>query len=107
MIDTKCSIALVRRVMPNGSIREELFHLVAAARTTEAVAGILQELLSPHELDALAERWQIVQLLLDGCSQREVRDRLQVAIATVSRGARVIKYGSGRLEKIYARQRHS
>lgn len=106
MIDTQCPIALVRRVMPNETIRQELCHLLATARTTEAVAGILQELLSPHELDALAERWQIVQLLLDGCSQRDVRDRLQVAIATVSRGARVIKYGSGRLEKIYARSRN-
>lgn len=106
MVDTRRSIALVRRVMPNDTIRQELYQLLATARTPEAVAGILQELLSPHELDALAERWQIVQLLLDGCSQREVRDRLQVAIATVSRGARVIKYGSGRLEKIYARSRN-
>lgn len=106
MVDTQRTIALVHRVMPDETIRQELCHLFATARTTEAVAGILQELLSPHELDALAERWQIVQLLLDGCSQREVRDRLQVAIATVSRGARVIKYGSGRLQKIYARSRN-
>ncbi len=81
--------------------RNDLYQLLAAAKTKAAVAKILEELLTPHEIDALAERWQIVQLLLEGHSQREVRDLLQVAIATVSRGARVVKYGTGTLQKIY------
>lgn len=83
--------------------RHDLYLLLANAHTKSAIAGILEELLSPHELDTLAERWQIVQLLLQGHSQREVRDLLHVAIATVSRGARVVKYGSGMLKKYYQR----
>lgn len=81
--------------------RQALYRLLAAARTPQTVAALLEELLTPHELDALAERWQIVQLLLGGRSQRDIRDQLHVAIATVSRGARVVKYGSGIFRKYY------
>ncbi|MBI2343140.1 MAG: transcriptional regulator [Deltaproteobacteria bacterium] len=75
--------------------------LLASANTPEEVGEILNELLTPYERDSIAERWQIVQLLLEGRSQRDVRDILHVAIATVSRGARVLKYGRGTLQKKY------
>ena len=59
---------------------------------------MLSDLLTPAEIEALSERWQIVQRLLAGQSQREVAAELGVSITTVSRGSRQLKYGVGGIE---------
>jgi TrpR family transcriptional regulator, trp operon repressor len=77
----------------------DLCDLLASAHDAKEVEAILVELLTPRETEAITERWQIVQMLLRGHSQREIRDHHHVAIATVSRGSRVLKYGQGALLK--------
>ena len=56
---------------------------------------LLDDLLTPAEVEALGERWAIVKLLSAGHSQRKVRDEVGVSITTVSRGSRQLKYGTG------------
>ena len=80
---------------------KEFFSLLASARDEKEIKAILEELLTPNELQAIAERWQIVKLLLKGTTQRDVRDTLKVAIATVSRGARVVHHGEGTLKRCF------
>lgn len=86
-----------------GSWLTELSELVGSAQNTEEVKLLLQELLSPSELKAICERWQIVRMLLQGKTQREVRDQLNCAIATVSRGARALQVGRGAFKQHYQR----
>ena len=38
--------------------------------------------------------------LHDGLPQRQVRDELNISIATVTRGAKVLKYGSGIVQRL-------
>ena len=52
---------------------------------------ILRSLLTPSELEELPTRLQILKLLQKGVSQREIASKLGVGIATVTRGARVLK----------------
>lgn len=59
----------------------------------DGLERLLCDLLTPSEVDAIRERWEIVKLLRAGRSQREVRDLLGVGVATVSRGSRQLKYG--------------
>lgn len=63
-----------------------------------AVAALLEDLLTPGEIEALSERWQIVKRLRAGATQREVAAELGVSVTTVSRGARQLKYGTGGFE---------
>jgi Trp operon repressor len=56
---------------------------------------LLSDLLTPQEVEALAERWWIAERLSRGEAQRSVAEALQVSITTVSRGARSLKYGAG------------
>lgn len=51
----------------------------------------LQQLLTPTELEEVANRLQIIQLLEQGMPQRKIAQTLGVGIATVSRGARALK----------------
>ena len=54
---------------------------------------LLQDFLTPQELEDLVLRWEIIKLLHTGMPQREIAHQLGVAIGTVSRGARELKYG--------------
>ncbi len=60
----------------------------------------LQDILTPAEIETIYERLQIVKLLKQGLSQRDVAEKLQTSTATVNRGARVLKYGTGILDKL-------
>lgn len=55
----------------------------------------MKDLFTPQEIDALAERWQLIQLLAKGVPQREIAELLNVSISTVTRGSRALQYGSG------------
>lgn len=80
-----------------------LLSLIASLKTEREAAEFLGSLLTPDELHTIAERWQIITHLLSGETQREVKAKLGVGIATVTRGAREIKYGNGAFQKFFAR----
>jgi len=72
--------------------KQELVSLFVKFKSASQVGRFLGDLLTPAEYNELALRWQIVKLLHKGLSIREVAYRLGVAIATVERGSRELKY---------------
>lgn len=92
--------------MPTQHHLKELCAVIGAARTPAELRNLLAALLTPAEITAIADRWQIVRRLLAGETQRAVRDALGVGIATVERGAREIHSDKGILQEIYARRTH-
>jgi Trp operon repressor len=48
-------------------------------------------LLTPREIREISERWNIVKLLDAGVSQREITEKLNCSITTVTRVARFLK----------------
>lgn len=85
--------ALTTRGQPQ--LPRELLTVLATWTDPEPIARLLSDLLTPQELEALAERWWIAERLSRGEAQRAVSEALQVSITTVSRGARSLKYGAG------------
>ena len=71
----------------------ELAHILASLTDEEQMSKLLQDFLTPQELEDLVLRWEIIKLLHTGMPQREIAKQLGVAIGTVSRGARELKYG--------------
>ncbi len=71
----------------------ELARLLASITDEEQMSKLLQDFLTPQELEDLVLRWEIIKLLHSGMPQREIAKQLGVAIGTVSRGARELKYG--------------
>lgn len=57
------------------------------------------DLLTPHELVSLSERWTIAKLLHMGFSYRTIARKTGASTATISRMARVLMHGSGGLRK--------
>ena len=83
--------------------RLEVARLMTSLATTGEMEELLEALLTPGEFDELARRWQIVKMLLEGTKQREIQTKLNVSIATVTRGSREVKYGKGTFQKYYER----
>lgn len=89
--------------MPEPTLPDDLLRVLACTTDPTELKALLIDLLTPAELEALAERWQIVRLLSEGHSQRAVRDALQCSVTTVSRGNRQLRYGTGAIARALAR----
>lgn len=67
----------------------------AALREPEQVEAFLRDLCTPAELEAMADRWRVVPLLLQGLPYREIHDRTLVSVTTIGRVARTLEHGAG------------
>ena len=73
---------------------EHLVNHLLAQNSPEEMEKALRDLLTASELDDVARRLQIIEMLAEGIPQRQIANRLGVGIATVSRGSNVLKkYG--------------
>jgi TrpR family trp operon transcriptional repressor len=52
----------------------------------------LADILTPSEIYDIAERINILKMLKEGISQREIAEKLGISITTVTRGNRILKY---------------
>ena len=59
------------------------------------VHALLQDICTPAELQALADRWQVVLLLEQGLPYRTIPDRTGVSVTTIGRVARYLGNGAG------------
>lgn len=73
----------------------ELAQLFASIKSEEEAEKLLKDLCTPQEIDSFAERWEIIQELAKGKTQREVSKKLGVSISKVTRGSHVLQYGEG------------
>ncbi len=85
------------------SKQKTLYDAINSLKTPLEVEDFLQDLLSRHEIDDLTDRWEIVKALLEGKTQRDIRDELGVSISKISRGSTTIKYGAGAFKKVFDR----
>jgi TrpR-related protein YerC/YecD len=68
---------------------------VAALRTPAEARAFLRDLCTRAELDAMAHRWQVAQLLEQGLSYLEVARRAHASTTTVTRVAQWLRNGEG------------
>src|SRR5690554_8214842 len=78
----------------NASFRA-LAKALASLERVDEVAAFLQDLCTPAELEAMADRWRVVPLLLQGLPYREIHERTLVSVTTVGRVARTLERGVG------------
>jgi len=78
------------------TLEKELLKALRAVDGKERLLGdLLQEILTPAELQALRRRWKIMRLLHAGYTQRQVARMLRCSLCNVTRGARVLKRPDG------------
>ena len=82
------------QVWPAGD-HAELFEAIASMRTAQETACLLRDLCTVSELDAMAHRWQVAQLLEKGLPYLEVAKRAHASTTTVTRVAQWLRRGEG------------
>lgn len=74
---------------------DALAEVLALLNRVDDVRAFLEDLCTPAELEAMADRWKVVPLLLEGVPYREIHDRTLVSVTTIGRVARALERGTG------------
>jgi len=77
----------------NKKYLNELVDAFLQMRTKAEMLDFLFGILTPKELEELTTRLQIVKLLKKGLPHQEIARRLEVGVATVTRGSRELRMG--------------
>ena len=72
-----------------------LARALAALGDPREVAAFLEDLCTPAELEAMADRWRVVPLIRKGIPYREIHERTGVSVTTIGRVARTLDRGAG------------
>lgn len=72
-----------------------LCRVLVSLRTAEECRNFLRDLCTPAELQALVDRWQVVELLEDGLTYRRINELTGVSVTTIGRVARFLADGFG------------
>lgn len=72
-----------------------------AGKNPKDLKNLMLDILTPAEIEDIDRRLRILESLLQNQTQREIAKNLDVSTSKVSRGAHVIKYGSGVCKKLF------
>jgi TrpR-related protein YerC/YecD len=72
-----------------------LLEAMLALKTPNELRCFLDDLCTPAELEAMADRWRVVPLLLKNAPYREIHDLTGVSVTTIGRIARCLAFGAG------------
>ena len=81
-------------VTMNRNIKSEIqtiSSILASETNSEVISGFMIELLTSAELETLSKRWQILKMLKEGITQREIAKELKVSLCKVTRGSQILK----------------
>ena len=74
---------------------DALFRAVQSLRDVHEVRNFFKDLCTPAELQALVDRWQVVELLQQDLPYRRIHDMTGVSVTTIGRVARFLSDGFG------------
>ena len=72
---------------------DALFKAVVSLKSVDECRNFLLDLCTPAELQALVDRWQVVELLEQGLPYRQIHDITGVSVTTIGRVARFLVDG--------------
>jgi TrpR-related protein YerC/YecD len=72
-----------------------LYAAIAALRSAQECRAFLRDLCTPAELQAMADRWAVVEWLQRGLPYREIHRQTGVSVTTIGRVARFLANGNG------------
>lgn len=86
-----------RHVSPRQEALSErsLFAAVLTLRNVDEVRAFFRDLCTPAELQAMADRWSVVEQLQRGLPYREIHRLTGVSVTTIGRVARCLADGNG------------
>ncbi len=84
---------------------QSFFEAIALIETPQEAKAYLQDLCTPAELQAMVDRWQVIDELHHNKSYRSIHADTGISVTTVGRVARCLELGTGGYKTIYERQK--
>lgn len=69
----------------------EIADLLARLDDPALIDGFVRSILTPSEVHVLSSRWELVKMLRQGTSQREISRELGLSLCKITRGSRELK----------------
>lgn len=85
--------------------QNELFDVIASLKSPAEVERFFRDLCTRSELEAMAHRWEVAQLLAEGLPYLEVAKRAHASTTTVTRVAQWLRNGEGGYELALRRRK--
>jgi TrpR-related protein YerC/YecD len=91
---------LHRNVTPRQELAAErkLFAAMAALKSSEECQAFFRDLCTPAEIQAMADRWAVVDYIRRGLPYREIHKITGVSVTTIGRVAKFVAAGNGGYE---------
>jgi TrpR-related protein YerC/YecD len=74
---------------------DALFRAIISLLEVAECRNFFRDLCTPAELQALVDRWQVVELLEQGLTYRKIQELTGVSVTTIGRVARFLADGFG------------
>ena len=84
-----------------------LYQAILTLKTADECRAFFRDLCTPAELQALADRWSVVELLRQDLPYREIHRLTGVSVTTIGRVARYLIAGNGGSELAADRTRET
>ncbi|OCH97414.1 YerC/YecD family TrpR-related protein [Legionella jamestowniensis] len=88
------------------SIRH-LMQAISSIKNQEEAIAFFTDLCTPAEIEAMADRWEVVPLLRKNIPYRTIHEQTGVSVTTITRVARCLTLGSGGYQLIADRLEQS
>ncbi|MBT8081225.1 MAG: hypothetical protein KJP08_05180 [Gammaproteobacteria bacterium] len=86
---------------------DALFEALISLESVDECRNFLKDLCTPAELQALVDRWQVVEYLEQGLPYRRIHELTGVSVTTIGRVARFLADGFGGYQTAIERTHHS
>jgi len=87
----------------NKKAQTRLYQALLALKTAEETEIFLKDLCTPSEIEAMVDRWEVVDLLSQKKPYRTISEETGVSVTTVTRVARCLFAEESGYQKIYNR----
>lgn len=75
-------------------LEDELYEAILSIKGKKECRAFFEDICTPAEIEALADRWKVARLLVKEMPYREISEKTGVSLATVTRVARFLFNGS-------------
>ena len=84
-----------------------LFKAILMIESIDEARAFFGDLCTPAEMQAMVDRWAVVQPLIDGESYRDISEKTGVSVTTIGRVARFLTQGNGGYQVVHDRLRQT
>ena len=92
-----------RKTAENNDRKLAIYKALLALKSVQEAERFLDNLCTPSELEAMADRWLIVEKLTEGLPYRAIAEKTGASVTTVTRVARCLNEENSGYKMIYDR----